>query len=90
MKNKVHAVVTKIQACDDTTSIKAENRDTNNFVNLEWFFVHFFLISSCIYFKLRKLPLHAATNEMSFSVCNYYQNTVKAKGIPTYFQCQQI
>lgn len=42
MKNKVHAVVTKIQACDDTTSIKAENTDTNNFVNLECFFVNFF------------------------------------------------
>lgn len=49
MKNKVHVVVTKIQACDDTTSIKAENTDTNNFANLEWFFVHFFFFNIFLY-----------------------------------------
>lgn len=45
---------------------------------------------SCIYFKLKNFLLHTATNEMSLDVCSYHQNTVKAKGIQSSFQCQHI
>lgn len=80
----------KIWACVMcATSVKVEKKHTHKSINLEWVLFRVFFICSCIYFKLKKLSLYAATNEMSFSICNYHGNTVKAKGIKSFFNANK-